>query len=84
MEKRDYSGLEIITIESIDKLRYNITIFFGVVKMLAEKARIELLKLLAESDEDIIYGRVTHIQNTFSNLRKILKERDYLSIIRGL
>ena len=52
--------------------------------MLAEKERIELLELLAVSDEDVKYGRIAPVQDTFSNLRKILKERDYLSIIRGL
>ena len=38
------------------------------------KARIELLELLAEADEDVRNGRVAPISETFSDLRKLLKE----------
>ena len=38
------------------------------------KARIELLEILAEADEDVAKGRVEPIQNTFDDLRKMLKE----------
>lgn len=38
------------------------------------KARIELLEILAEADEDVANGRVEPIQNTFDDLRKMLKE----------
>ena len=38
------------------------------------KARIELLEVLAEADEDVAKGRVEPIQNTFDDLRKMLKE----------
>lgn len=36
-------------------------------------ARIELLELLAEADEDVANGRVSPIQDTFSDLRSMLK-----------
>lgn len=39
------------------------------------KARIELLELLAEADEDVTNGRVSPIQDTFNNLRTMLKGR---------
>ncbi len=38
------------------------------------KARIELLEILAESDEDVNNGCVAPIKNTFDDLRKILTE----------
>lgn len=37
------------------------------------KARIELLELLAEADEDVANGRVAPIQDTFNDLRAMLK-----------
>ena len=37
------------------------------------KARIELLEILAESDEDVKYGRVQPAEKTFNDLRKMLK-----------
>lgn len=39
------------------------------------KARIELLEILAEADEDVNAGRVAPMEETFSNLRAMLKER---------
>ncbi len=38
------------------------------------KARIELLEVLAESDEDVKYGRVAPIKDTFDDLRSMLGE----------
>lgn len=38
------------------------------------KARIELLEILAEADEDVKFGRVAPIKETFDDLRKMLKE----------
>lgn len=38
------------------------------------KARIELLEILAEADEDVRNERVAPIEDTFTNLRSILKE----------
>ena len=37
-------------------------------------ARIELLEILAEADEDVKYGRVAPMKDTFNDLRSILKE----------
>ncbi len=39
------------------------------------KARIELLELLVEAEEDVNMGRVAPMEDTFSNLRAILKEK---------
>ena len=38
------------------------------------KARIELLEILAESDEDVKYGRTAPIKDIFDDLRKMLRE----------
>ncbi len=38
------------------------------------KARIELLEILAEADEDVKYKRVAPIKDTFDDLRRMLKE----------
>lgn len=37
------------------------------------KARIELLELLSEADDDVKHGRVAPIEDTFSDLRNQLK-----------
>ena len=38
------------------------------------KARIELLEVLAEAEDDVKNGRVAPITETFDDLRKMLKE----------
>lgn len=38
------------------------------------KARIELLEILAESDEDVKYDRVAPMKETFDDLRRMIKE----------
>ncbi len=38
------------------------------------KARIEILEILAEADEDVKYGRVAPIKDTFDDLRSMLTE----------
>ena len=38
------------------------------------KARIELLETLAEADEDVKFGRVAPMKDTFDELRSLLKE----------
>ena len=38
------------------------------------KARIELLEILAESDDDVRQGRVAPISETFQDLRAMLQE----------
>lgn len=37
-------------------------------------ARLELLELLAEAENDVINGRVAPMQNTFDELRALLNE----------
>ena len=37
------------------------------------KARLELLELLAESEEDVKYGRVAPVEDTFADLKSLLK-----------
>ena len=38
------------------------------------KARIELLEILAEAEEDVRNGRVAPISDTFNDLRTVLQE----------
>lgn len=38
------------------------------------KSRIELLEILAEAEENVKSGRTAPITETFTDLRKILKE----------
>ena len=38
------------------------------------KARIELLEILAEAEDDVVNNRVALITDTFDDLRKILQE----------
>lgn len=40
------------------------------------KARLELLEILAEAEEDVNAGRVVPIEDTFESLRSILKEQN--------
>ena len=41
------------------------------------KARLELLEILAEAENDVLNGRVAPIEETFSDLRKMLKEERF-------
>lgn len=50
------------------------TVSIGYEEYKRMKARIELLEVLAEADEDVKYGRVAPIKDTFDDLRAILKE----------
>ena len=38
------------------------------------KARLELLEILAEADEDVQKGRIAPIEDTFQDLKDMLKE----------
>lgn len=38
------------------------------------KARIELLEILAEAEDDVMNGRIAPISETFDDLRKMLQE----------
>ena len=50
------------------------TVSLGYEEYKRMKARIELLEILAEADEDVKFGRVAPIKDTFDDLRRILKE----------
>lgn len=50
------------------------TVSLGYEEYKRMKARIELLEILAESDEDVKRGRVAPIKDTFDDLRSMLKE----------
>ena len=50
------------------------TVSLGYEEYNRMKARIELLEILAEADEDVKYGRVAPIKDTFDDLRSLLKE----------
>ena len=39
------------------------------------KAELELLRTLAEAENDVVNGRVAPIQDTFDDIRKSLMER---------
>lgn len=39
------------------------------------KARIELLEILAEAEDDVNAGRVAPMEDTFTSLRAMLKEK---------
>ena len=51
------------------------TVSLGYEEYKRMKARIEMLEILAEAEEDVSAGRVAPIEDTFANLRAILKER---------
>lgn len=38
------------------------------------KARIELLEILTEAEDDVRHGRVAEMSNTFNDLRQMLQE----------
>lgn len=50
------------------------TVSLGYEEYKRMQARIELLEILAESDEDVRRGRVAPIKDTFDDLRSMLKE----------
>ncbi len=50
------------------------TVSLGYEEYKRMKSRIELLEILAEADEDVKYGRVASVKDTFDDLRSLLKE----------
>lgn len=52
------------------------TVSIGYEEYKRMKARLELLELLAEADNDVKEGRVALIQQTFEDLRNILQEEN--------
>ena len=51
------------------------TVSLGYEEYKRMKARIELLEILAEADEDVSAGKVEPMENTFLSLRAMLKEK---------
>ncbi|MBQ8136632.1 MAG: type II toxin-antitoxin system Phd/YefM family antitoxin [Clostridia bacterium] len=49
------------------------TVSLGYEEYRRMKARIELLELLSEADDDVKHGRVAPIEDTFNDLRNLLK-----------
>jgi len=52
------------------------TVSMGYEEYKRMKARLELLELLAEADNDVKEGRAAPIQETFEDLRNILQEEN--------
>lgn len=50
------------------------TVSMGYEEYKRIKARLELLELLAEAENDVKEGRVAPIRQTFDDLRKVLQE----------
>ena len=51
------------------------TAVLGLQDYYQMKAELELLRTLAEAEEDVVNGRVAPIQDTFDDIRKSLLER---------
>ena len=73
-----YANLEALFSNKYKQLEDNIngrgdTVSLSYDEYKSMKSRIELLELLAEADEDVAYERVSPIQDTFNDLRAMLK-----------
>ena len=51
------------------------TAVLGLQDYYQMKSELELLRTLAEAEEDVVNGRVASMQNTFDDIRKSLLER---------
>ncbi len=51
------------------------TAILGLQEYYQMKSELELLRTLAEAEEDVVNGRVAPIKNTFDDIRKYLIER---------
>ena len=51
------------------------TAILGLQDYYQMKSELELLRVLAEADEDVANGRVASIQDTFVDIRRSLTER---------
>ena len=49
------------------------TVILSLEQFNQMQAELELLKMLAESEEDVRNGRVAHVENTFNDIRKKLE-----------
>lgn len=52
------------------------TVILGLQDYYQMKSELELLRTLAESEEDVVNERVAPIQETFNDIRKSLMERN--------
>ncbi len=50
------------------------TVSIAYEEYMRMKARIELLEILAEAEEDVKFGRVAPVKETFDDIRKMLME----------
>ena len=50
------------------------TVTLAYEEYMRMKARIELLEILAESEEDVKFGRAAPLQNTVDELRSLLSD----------
>jgi len=48
------------------------TVLMGISQYEQMKAELELLRILAEAEEDVRHGRVAPIADTFSSIRKMI------------
>ena len=51
------------------------TAILGIQQYYNMKSELELLRTLAEAEEDVINGRTSSMQNTFDDIKKSLLER---------
>ncbi len=51
------------------------TVVLGLQKYYQMESELELLRTLAEAEDDVKNGRVAPMQNTFDDIRKSLMER---------
>lgn len=51
------------------------TVLLGIAEYEQMKSELELLKMLAEAEEDVVHGRVAPVEETFSSIRESLMAR---------
>ena len=51
------------------------TVLLGIAEYEQMKSELELLKTLAEAEEDVAQGRVAPVEDTFSSIRQSLMAR---------
>ncbi|MBQ3601831.1 MAG: type II toxin-antitoxin system Phd/YefM family antitoxin [Lachnospiraceae bacterium] len=54
------------------------TAIMGVQDYYQMKSELELLRTLAEAEDDVANGRIEPVQNTFDDIRKSLLERNHV------
>ena len=51
------------------------TVLMGISQYEQMKAELELLRSLAEAEDDVRHGRVAPIEDTFTSIRKMLSKK---------